>query len=70
MAPPCNRVLPVQKLDREREELKRMRVSKRAPNAPIASSDEEGGGELLDALGKGGLYGGSSQQYAPPRCSS
>merc|ERR1711907_268878 len=50
-----------ERLDREREELKRMRVSRRAPNAPIASSDEEGDGELLDALGKGGLYDGSTQ---------
>eukprot|EP00657_Telonema_sp_P-1_P005101 TRINITY_DN2223_c0_g1_i1.p1 TRINITY_DN2223_c0_g1~~TRINITY_DN2223_c0_g1_i1.p1 ORF type:complete len:168 (-),score=73.48 TRINITY_DN2223_c0_g1_i1:129-632(-) len=50
-----------EQLDREREELKKMRVSRRAPNAPIASSDEEGE-ELLAALGKDGLYGGSKQR--------
>jgi len=49
------------KLDREREELKRLRVSKRAPNAPIASEDEDDG-ELLDALGGGSLYDGSSNK--------
>ena len=46
----------------EREELKRLRVSKRAPNAPIASEDEDDGGELLDALGGGSLYDGSSNK--------
>ena len=45
----------------EREELKRLRVSKRAPNAPIASEDEDDG-ELLDALGGGSLYDGSSNK--------
>ena len=50
-------------LDREREECKRLRVSKRAPNAPIASSDEDDGGELLDSLGGGSLYAGSSKRW-------